>query len=76
MKPAYARGDDHWRRRMPEKIARGPDAAGAKLSHAQVADLLHAHRDGATPAELMRQFNVSRTTVWRHTKGHIVSRES
>lgn len=62
-------GDAHWTRRTPEKIKCGPDAAGAKLSEAQIDDLCDWWQTGMrNKSWLARKFGVTRITVWRHLR--------
>lgn len=67
--PARQSGDEHWTRRQPERVARGPDAAGAKLSAAQIGALC-ADWSAGQPKKtvLARRYGVSRVTVWRVLK--------
>lgn len=62
-------GARHWMRRMPDRIVRGPDAPGAKLSAAQIEEL---HADlklpGANKTHLAAKYGVSRYTIWRHSR--------
>lgn len=53
-------GDKHWSRRMPELRARGERHGNAKLSDAQVVELLQ--RTG-TSTEVAKEFNVSSSHV-------------
>lgn len=56
-------------RRMPERIVRGPDAPGAKLS-AEDIEALHADlkMPGANKTHLAAKYGVSRYTIWRHSR--------
>lgn len=61
-------GDSHWTRREPNRILRGVDAPGAKLSQAQITELCERHSSGETMPSLAREYGVSRITIWRHIK--------
>jgi transcriptional regulator of acetoin/glycerol metabolism len=62
-------GADHWTRRTPERIKRGTQAPGAKLSAFEIEELCAAYASGATnKSALARQYGVSRITIWRHLK--------
>lgn len=78
MQPTRQTGDDHYSRRTPEKIRRGPDAPGAKLRaddiEAMCAEWVRGSMDKAW---LGRKYGVSRITVWRHLKARgLVTRET
>lgn len=67
--PTRQTGDQHWTRRTPEAVPRGPAAAGAKLSEAQIEALCGDWLAGQPKkAVLARRYGVSRVTVWRHLK--------
>lgn len=53
---------------MPERIARGPEAQGAKLSREQIEEIGFRFEQGASQAWLARKYRVGRTTIWRHLK--------
>jgi hypothetical protein len=65
--PTRQRGDDHWRRRMPERVARGERAPAAKLTNVQVQGIRARYAVDATqrPKQsfLARQYGVSRATI-------------
>lgn len=61
-------GARHWMRRMPDRIVRGPDAPGAKLSADDIAALCADYDHGMNKTELARKYGVSRMTVWRQLK--------
>jgi predicted DNA-binding protein (UPF0251 family) len=65
---AHPSGDQHWTRRMPDKVLRGPDAPGAKLSQEQIKDMRWLQSIGWNKSEIARHMRVSRYTVWRHLK--------
>lgn len=69
-------GAEHYSKRTPEKVRRGVDAPGAKLSAAQIEKLCADYDSGANKSELARIYGVSRITVWRHIKARGISRES
>jgi hypothetical protein len=72
----HPKGDQHWTRRMPSRVLRGPAANGAKLSQIQIELLCSAYYDlGARPAELAIMFKVSRQTVWRHLRARAILTE-
>jgi len=63
------RADQHWTRRMPERVRQGAAAAGAKLSQEQIEEIVYLHTECGSPQTwLARHFGVSRITVWRHIK--------
>ena len=66
---AHPSGDQHWTHTKPERIVRGPDAPGAKLSPAQIA-ALYADLDemDANKTHLAIKYGVSRLTIWRHDR--------
>lgn len=64
----HASGDDHWTRRMPERVRRGVDGNGAKLSEDQIAQLIAHARAGVPPTTIARALGVSRQTVWRQLR--------
>lgn len=54
---------------MPARVARGPDARGAKLSRAQLHDLADAWQAGErNQTALGRRFGVTRKTIGRQLK--------
>jgi len=61
-------GDRHWTRRMPDRVLRGTNANGAKLSDTDIARLYQYADGGWLPFELASHFGVSRQTIWRHLK--------
>jgi len=61
-------GDQHYSKRTPEKVKRGPDAPGAKLSAADITRLYTYADGGWLPHELASHFDVSRQTIWRYLK--------
>lgn len=67
--PTHPSGADHWTRRTPEKIARGPDASGAKLRDDDIDLICAFWRNGMrNKSDIGRRFGVTRITVWRHLK--------
>lgn len=54
--------------RQPERVQRGADASGAKLSTEEIAAMCAAHARGASKTWLAKKYGVSRITVWRHVK--------
>lgn len=79
MQPNRQSGDQHYSKRTPEKVRRGPDAPGAKLSQAQIAEMCAERAAGAEPAVLAEKYGISRITVWRQCKAYertIVSRDT
>lgn len=68
-------GAQHYSKRTPEKVKRGPDAPGAKLRAEDIAALCADYDNGANKSELARMYGVSRITVWRHIKARDISRE-
>lgn len=66
MQPTRQKGDQHYSKRTPEKVKRGPDAPGAKLSADDRAAIRQmACVPGANHTRIGRMFGVSRQTVWR-----------
>lgn len=61
-------GDQHWTRRKPERILRGPAASGAKLSADDITRLYRYAKGGWMPHELASHFRVSRQTIWRYLR--------
>lgn len=68
MKLNHPSGDQHWMRRMPERVLRGPAAPGAKLTSRQIARLHELRDANLNNSEIARILGVSRITVWRHLK--------
>lgn len=68
MQPNRQSGEQHYSKRTPEKVKRGPDAPGAKLSQAQIAEMCDAAAAGIEKTVLAEIYGVSRYTVWRHVK--------
>jgi hypothetical protein len=68
MQPTRQAGANHYSKRTPEKVRRGPDAPGAKLSETQIADMCAERAAGVAQTILAEKYQVSRYTVWRHTK--------
>lgn len=66
--PTRQRGDQHWTRRAPERILRGPAAPGAKLSPDGIERTTREFENGANQTWLARKYGVSRYTVWRHVR--------
>lgn len=54
--------------RQPERVQRGADASGAKLSNEEIHAMCAAAERGARPGWLAKKYGVSRITVWRHVK--------
>lgn len=68
MQPTRQSGDQHYSHRCPERVRRGVDANGAKLTPEDIARL-YAYADGGwLPHELASHFAVSRQTIWRHIR--------
>jgi hypothetical protein len=65
--PTRQAGDQHWRRRMPERIARGERSPAAKLTNAQVQEIRARYAVDAAQrpkqSVLARQYGVSRATI-------------
>jgi len=61
-------GADHWSKREPDRVLRGSDAPGAKLSPEEITAMCAAFNRGARPGWLAKKYGVSRITVWRHVK--------
>jgi hypothetical protein len=70
MRNAHPAGDDHWTRRTPDRVRRGPDSHAAILTHADRADIraVVAARPDVNRSWLARKYGVSRVTIWRVTK--------
>lgn len=69
MRPTRQTGDDHYSRRTPEKVKRGPGAPGAKLRTDDIDLICAFWRNGMRDkTEIGRRFGVSRITVWRHLR--------
>ena len=58
-----ARKGRHYSRTAPEKVRRGANHPGTKLSAADVVVIRRELASGATKSELARQFHVSRTLI-------------
>lgn len=56
-------GADHWSARSPEKIKRGRNHGGAKLSDLDVIDIRNRRASGETGASLARRYRVTETTI-------------
>lgn len=67
-KRPHPSGAAHWTKRTPDRIRRGTQAPGAKLTPAQILLLYAAIDGGANQSFLARTLGVSRMTVWRHLK--------
>jgi predicted DNA binding protein len=64
--PAGAR---HWTRVKPDRILRGANAPGAKLTEEQIRAICVAFEAGEmNKSELARFHGVSRITIWRHIR--------
>jgi len=63
------RGDDHWSRRNPEKVARGHGHKGAKLTPDQVAKIRAEPQAWGVNARLAREYGVSHTTIVKIRRG-------
>jgi transcriptional regulator of acetoin/glycerol metabolism len=61
-------GADHYSRRTPERIKRGPASHAAKLCADDIARLYRYADAGWRSFELASHFGVSRITIWRHLK--------
>lgn len=66
--PTHPSGPDHWTRRTPEKIKRGPDASGAKLRDDDIDLICAFHLAGANHTALGRLMGVHRKTIFRHLR--------
>lgn len=61
------KGDAHWTRRRPERVRTGVEASGAKLTEAEIEEIVFLHTQYGSPQGwLARRYGVSRATVWRH----------
>jgi len=68
------RGDEHWSRANPEKVARGASAGGAKLTTDKVREIRRLRSGGLGQREIAEQFAVSQAAIqsiisgrnWRH----------
>jgi hypothetical protein len=58
------RGDEHWTRRQPEKVRKGEEAAQAKMTEADVAELRLQAARGVPYRKLAAQYGVSPRTAW------------
>ena len=68
-------GDQHWTRQRPERVRRGAAAAGAKLTDAQIEEIIYLHTQCGSPQTWLAQhYGVSRMTVWRHIRDSRVAR--
>lgn len=65
----HYKGDDHWTRRTPERLARGEKQGSAKMTEAQVADLKERYRKGMTPMEAIRELGISHNIAYRIKQG-------
>lgn len=66
-------GDQHWTKRTPDRILRGPAAPGAKLTQDEIELLCSAYYDlSVKPSQLAKLFGVSRITVWRHLRARAI----
>lgn len=65
------RGDSHWSRRHPEKMARGEAVGGAKLTAAQVSEIRSRHAEGEASYSLGPRFGVSPRTIRDITSGKL-----
>lgn len=64
----HPRGDQHYSHRTPEKVKRGADAPGAKLSAAQIEEIKWwCAEPDANKTHIAAAYGVSRITIWRHT---------
>lgn len=71
---APVRGDDHWKRKHPEWVARGEDHPMVILTSDEVIEVRQALANGERAAVLSKQFGVSESTIkaikarrtWRH----------
>jgi hypothetical protein len=62
----HQRGDQHYSKRTPQKVRRGVDAPGAKLSAVDRATIRHmCDAPFANHTRIGRLFGVSRQTIWR-----------
>jgi predicted DNA-binding protein (UPF0251 family) len=66
--PTRQSGALHYSRRTPERVLRGPDAPGAKLSADDIDGMCALYQCGANQTWLARKYGVSRMTVWRHVR--------
>lgn len=62
-------GDDHWRRKHPERVPRGEDAAGATLTAEQVEAIRAEPQAWGVIVRLAREYSVSHTTISRVRRG-------
>lgn len=67
--PTHPSGDNHWTRRMPERIVRGTASPFAKLSQAQIEELRERWLEyRPTKARLARRYGVTYKTIHRHLR--------
>lgn len=67
-------GDQHWTRRMPNRVLKGASHPRAKLSAGQVEAIRRAYASGVRSKQLAADHNVSQSTInrivalkgWRH----------
>lgn len=62
-------GDDHWSKRQPEKIQRGEEHSGAKLTEVQVIEIRAAAEAGGAVEDLATRFGVTAVMIHRITTG-------
>jgi hypothetical protein len=74
------RGERHWSRHLPERVARGEWSGTAKLTEAAVLEMRTLyHQHGWTYKMLAKRFNVGRITAywavrgvtWKHIGGEV-----
>lgn len=63
-------GARHWAHQHPERVRRGEANNKAKLTEAQVRELVKAHRNGSSQTELARQYGIRQSSVWQILAGH------
>lgn len=57
------RGDKHWSRRMPERLARGEKAGPAKLTEKKVKQLRALYADGWTLSAVADKFGITKSSA-------------
>ena len=73
-----ARGDDNGARKHPERISRGADVFGSKLTDEKVSQIRAMFKSGTklTQSKIASMFNVDQTTIslikigkiWKHVQ--------
>lgn len=59
----------HWTQLYPDRVKRGTEASGAKLTPEEIEEIVYLYTSCGSPQTyLARRYKVSRATVWRHIK--------